>query len=755
MATAEANKIDVTSNNHQVATNRSLHSLMEWAQEFAEKEAAAGRRTLWAPCQALQGSVSLRSWIVERASQALGHTASMDAPTLLSGAADILIIVDPAAADEGSLNWISGLLACANEVTDITAVPPLPQLVVLAPGRKGGDEKVVKFVDRLRDLGAKESRAPGRHNDPTPESLTADIKKLKKSQGALLATLSLIPTPIDEEGLDALAVSCGASKSAVTAVRNSGLFFSADGMLFPLTREIGAHLRKQFSEDELNAAAQALLPVFEARFADLPDARVEILMLAGDSRRATKLARQRFEDHYSADRFEEAMRILRLADRLGLSIETSRHAKDIDRAKMAALFAENGDYDQAKSLVTELNRKRKLFDNVAFIRWLALAARTLAARISYEPRTADSLMRRAIRLAGKDTDTRVQLTLLRVGLLHSNAFRLADRADWLLSHVSNQILKNVSKTTLAHYLDVSATRLAAKGDYKGAYKRLRRLAPIANSDRQLSHAMVLMARCRNHVKDRESAIRHASSAIQYGLRAAEVELVIEAANLLRMVEKEKPTALPKLTVRGRGRPPRGIKIPAVADLETPRNTDAEQLFEIMETRFGVLRWERRRDGASNQFGESLSVDAESVNVYQEGADGSVTKSCTAAGKSTDFRGIVLMRADGSDLVCYEPPSGAEAREDSILKFLLADRTPEGMATGSNEPPRRTAVVIEYMRRALDHESKRGLHGTMETMFNKDILIYLEDQGLTKEEMAEKLNVSRATLYRMYARAGLN
>ena len=34
-------------------------------------------------------------------------------------------------------------------------------------------------------------------------------------------------------------------------------------------------------------------------------------------------------------------------------------------------------------------------------------------------------------------------------------------------------------------------------------------------------------------------------------------------------------------------------------------------------------------------------------------------------------------------------------------------------------------------------------------------MYLEDQGFTREDMAQHLGVSRATLYRMYARAGLN
>ncbi|MCF6227643.1 MAG: hypothetical protein L3J82_03110 [Planctomycetes bacterium] len=755
MSTVTAQTVDVTSSIHQIATNRSLQSLMEWAQEFADQEQAAGRRTLWAPCQALQGSVSLRSWIMERASQLLGHSAPIDAPTLLSGATDILIIVDPAAADQGSLNWIAELLACANEVSDITTVPPLPQLVVLAPGRKGGDEKVVNFVDRLRDLGAKELRTPGRQADPTPESLSSEISKLKKSHGSLLATLSLMPSPLDQESLDALAVSCGAGKNAVDAIRNSELFFSADGLLFPTTKEIGSYLRKQFSEAELNKAAQALLPVCEARFEGLPDARVEVLMLAGDQRRATKLARRRFDDHYDSGRFEEAMRILRLAGRLGLSMESGKHAKEIDQAKMATLLAENGDYDQAKALLVELNRNRKLFDSPEYVRWMGLAARALATKINFEPRQADSLLRRAVRLCSSDTDMHVRLTLLRVQLLRSNAFRLEDRADWLLSHVSQSILENVSKATLAQYLSVSATRLVAKGDFKGAFKRLRHLTTIAASDRELGHSMLMMARCRSHVSDHESAVRYALGSLQYGLRAADLELVQDAAKLLRLAEKEKPSTMPKLITRGRGKIGRGGRIPSAAEIQTPQTTDAEQIFEIMESRFGVLHWERRRRGAVNEYGKSLDTKADSISIYQENADGTVTKKCEAAGVHTEFRGIVLMRADGDDLVCYEPQRDAEPREDLILKFLLADRAPEAVSVDTAAPPRRTPVVNEYMRRAVAHGTQRGLHATMEMLFNKDLLIYLEEQGLGKEDMAEKLGVSRATLYRMFARSGLN
>lgn len=751
MNTATANSIDVTSSKHQIATNRSLQALMEWAKDFAAEEEAKGRRTLWAPCQALQGSVSLRSWIMERASQALGHSSPIDAPTLLSGAADILIIVDPGSADQGSLNWISEMLACANEVNDITSMPPLPQLVVLAPGRKTGNEKVVKFVDRLRDLGAKELRTPGRQADPTASELSGQIKKLAKSHGQLLATLSLMPSPVDEESLDALVVSSGAGKNAAKAIRDSELFFSADDLLFPVTKEIGSQIRKFFSEEELSTAAQALLPICEARFEGVPDARVEILMLAGDSRRATKLARRRFEDHYSSGRFEEAMRILRLSSRLELLIETGRNATEIDQAKMAALLAENGDFEQAKTLVTELSRKREIFDSPAFVRWLGLASRTLAVKTAYEPRSADSLLRRAVRLASSDTDIFVRLTLLRVGLLRSNAFRLEDRADWLLSHVSQSILDNVSKATLAQYLDVSATRLVDKGDFKGAFKRLRRLTTIATSDRQLGHALLMMARCRSHVSDHEAAVRYALSSLQYGLRAADLELVQNASRLLRLAEKEKPKALPKLVSRNRGR----NRIPSASEIIMPQTTDAEQLFEIMESRFGVLNWERRRGSKVSKLGKPLDLKADAITVYQVGEGNTVAKKIEATGVHTDFRGLVLLRNDGADMVCYEPPRDAEPREDSILKFLLADTSSEVIAADSNEPPRRTPVVNEYMRRALGHGIQRGLHATMEMLFNKDLLIYLEEQGLGKEDMAEKLGVSRATLYRMYARAGLN
>ena len=68
---------------------------------------------------------------------------------------------------------------------------------------------------------------------------------------------------------------------------------------------------------------------------------------------------------------------------------------------------------------------------------------------------------------------------------------------------------------------------------------------------------------------------------------------------------------------------------------------------------------------------------------------------------------------------------------------------------------RRAVIDDYYRRALEQGIVRGLHSTMERLFNKDVILYFEEQGVPKDELAEKLGVSRATLYRMYARSGLN
>lgn len=54
---------------HKIASHRSLAKLLEWGKEFMQQELAQGRRVIWAPCHALGRSLSLRSWVIQKASE--------------------------------------------------------------------------------------------------------------------------------------------------------------------------------------------------------------------------------------------------------------------------------------------------------------------------------------------------------------------------------------------------------------------------------------------------------------------------------------------------------------------------------------------------------------------------------------------------------------------------------------------------------------------------------------------------------------
>jgi hypothetical protein len=322
-----------------------------------------------------------------------------------------------------------------------------------------------------------------------------------------------------------------------------------------------------------------------------------------------------------------------------------------------------------------------------------------------------------------------------------------------MSHVNNKMLDKVSEKTLAAYLDEMATRMFENGDYKGAFKRLRRLGGLHTTDERMGRAMLLMAHCRRHYRDHEAAQRYAVSAVHYGLRAAQPATVKAAVAALNDLEKERPRAVaaPTPPARVKGQRPR---LTAAVDIPTPSSTtNASQVFEILQSRFGVARWVRRRGMRTEVLGQRTDEITDSMTVYQENEDGTATRT-VACGEADELRGIMLTRRDGSDLVIYSQPPEQPPREDAIVQFLLTDREAERSEAAGSAPARK-AVVDEYMRRALDQGLHRGLHHTMETMFNKDVLIFFEEQGFSKEEMADKLGVSRATLYRMYARAGLN
>ncbi|MCA8916561.1 MAG: hypothetical protein KDB90_14240 [Planctomycetes bacterium] len=738
---------------HRIATNRSLDTLLGWSADVAQEESAGGRKVIYVPCHALRGAVSLRSWVLSQARRTLGASAPEDAPTLLGGGADTLIIADPASADPASLHWLGDLLACADAAADIAAVPPMPQIVLLVPGNSGDEPKVAELLSRLNSLGSREERVSGRPADPNLGAIEAEIGGLRDKYGSLLSALALMPCPLAMGSVERLARETRSGAGAVNALTGGTLFRTVGDEVMPVNAEVANALRKSFTAEELQAGANALLPIIEQDLSDIPDARVELLLHSGDPRRAIKLARKHFEEHLDDEQYEEALRILRAAMGLGITLESGKSAEQVDRAKLAALCAAVGQTQEAQALVDELTRLRDLYGIPAFIEWLALASRTLAMANGFEPRMADSLMRRAIRLVGKDTDHWVRLRLLRVELLRSRAFNLEERADWLLSHVSQKILDKVTDKTLAAYLDEIATRLFAKGDYKGAFKRLRRLGALPTTEERLARAMLLMARCRNHFRDHEAAHRYASSALHYGIRAAQLHTVKSAAEFLRTLEKDRPRKLPSLTLpaRGRGQRPR---LPAAADIPTPQSAEAGKLFEILQTRFHVVQWVRRRGATTEEFGRDAGDVTDTMTIYQEDSDGSVSRAAYC-GEPDEIHGVMLMRKDGSDLVIIQPQADEDAREDAIVQFLLTDRGHTEAADADGSAPARKSIVDEYMRRALAQGAQRGLHATMETLFNKDVLIFFEEQGFSKEEMAEKLGVSRATLYRMYARAGLN
>lgn len=739
--------IELDKSDHRIASNRSLQALIAWGVEQTEDYAAAGKRAMWVPCHAIDGALSLRSWIMYQASRNVGAAGPYDAASLLSGAADLIVIVDPAAADREGLNWLGNLLACAEEVRDLTVTPPLPELLVLSQ-TGSGSEHSDSFLDRLRALGARETRASGREGDLSATALQAELAALRDRHHKMLAALSLVPCPITLQEFEVIAAACGAGSNALRALTSGGAFHVLDGMVLPCNREVRKEVRALLGPEAVQQAAESLVDTFDRIFEHLPDARIELQMLAGDARRATRLARKRFDEHYAAGRFEEALRVTRIATDLRMPLEPGRDGADVDLARLASLHAEVGNTTSAREMVTTLARRRDLYRNAQFIEWLALAARTLALQ-GHAPRAADSLLRRAIRLAGDDLDRSIRLTLLRVNLLESDVFKLDDRASWLLSHINNKMLAQVSPATVAQYLEVTAARLAAGEHYKGAFKRLRRLSAIETSDRRRAMAMLLMARCRAHFSDHEGALRHASSALHYGLRAADLVAVQQAAKFLRQAERGRPRAMPRIAPpRARGEKPR---LPAVADMPVPPTPSPSDLYELLQSRFGATSWVRRRGTQTESMGGSRS-NPSVVTVYQESKGGVqlVTRSQPAGGGT---RAVVLLRNDGDDAVVFESPADTEPREDAIVRFLLADRS---MVEGTEgAPPTRKSVVDEYLKRAAASGSSRGLHATVETLFNKDVLIYFEEQGLTKEEMAERLGVSRATLYRMYARAGLN
>ncbi|MBK9976086.1 MAG: hypothetical protein IPP14_15035 [Planctomycetes bacterium] len=739
----------ISAANHQIASHRSLRVLTDWATEFTKEQQAAGHRVIFAPAHALGGCVSLRSWILDQASQSLGDSAPDEPSLLLSGAADVILIADPASADPASLHWLTDMLSVNEEVADLTVTPPLPQLVVLVPSRTNSEPAVASFLAKLGSLGSQDVRVIGKGSDAAVTS--ADVSSLLGRNDELLAALALSPAPLVLEDLNSLVRASGKSTIQVSELISGPLFQMAGELVTPTSADATAMLRQKLPADALRAGAALLLPIIEARYETLPDARVELSLRSGDAKRAGKLARRRMEEHLAADRNEEALRLMELLQVLGLSIETGKHAHEVDKARLAWLYASTGAHEQAAALVKKLARRRECYDSPAFVEWLALAGRLLTLAGATDARQADSLLRRAIRMAGDNVDASVRLTLLRVSLLSSSVMNLEERSGWLLSHINNEMLEDVSPATLAQYYEDTANRLWNRQDIRGAIRRLRKLIVRPIPDAQMARGLLLLARCRTHVQDADAARRFAESALHHAIRATDLATVRASAEFLRQANSRRPRDLPRLSAPARG-PKARPRIPAVADIQAPPAPEPAQVFEILQARFGVTHWTRRRGSRTESFGQP-GVHQAVVSVFEE-SEGGWRKLATGGepGRGESTSALILMRSDGSDLVTVVGGPEADARQDALVRFLLADRA---TAAATGEPPRRRVVLDDYYRRALDHGTETGLHTTMEMLFNKDVLLYFEEQGIGKEEMAEKLNVSRATLYRMYARSALN
>lgn len=733
---------------HRIVTSRNLQPLLSWGAQFASEQSAAGRSVMWAPCHALAGAVSLRTWILHRSSQALGAVAEGDSPMMISGAADVIIIVDPDSSDDASLNWLSDLLACAETAANVIATPPLPELVVLSRNG-GGTRRSGAFLEKMRALGASETSAPGREADLTASALRNEIAALHKRYQPLLAALALVPCPLELSDFEALSSTLNVAAGSLKAITSGGLFKVIDGFVVPGNASVRAELRASLTEEVQRQTAALISDVLDVRLDSLPDARIEILMLSGDDRRATSLARRRFDEHVAADRFEEALRVLDLAGRLGITIDNGRNATHVDEAATAAMHAEIGNLEVAREMVQRLSEKKTLYRSQMFIEWLALAARTLAIKKKFPGKTADSLVRRAIRLAGDDLDRNIRLTLLRVEMLDSEAFDMDDRASWLLTHVNNKMLKQVSPGTVAAFLETTARRKAAEGNYRGALKRLRRMAQIETSDSRRARALLLMSECRVHFNDQEGAARYAATALRHALRAADIGLVTQAVEATR----ETIAAAKAAPAAAKSRDSEELQL-RTPDALVPPTSEVEHLFEVMQSRFGALAWLRRRGAVQTALGDKGPVSTDSMSVYTELPGGVVNAAVRGVNPSADRRAFVLLRGDGDDLVVLAQNTDSEPRDESLVKLLLSDRGDVETAAHATTPSRHS-IIRGYLERLEPGKSKKSLHRSLARLFNRDLLIYLEEQGMNKEEMADHLGISRATLYRMYARAGLN
>src|SRR5690606_34162102 len=147
-------------------------------------------------------------------------------------------------------------------------------------------------------------RIAGRPGDATPAMLETEFNAQRGRYAALLAALALMPCPLQIPQVEKLARDARAGQGAVAALTSGHLFRVIGTQFMPAIAEVIRAPRVGSLAEERQAGAQLTLGLFETALTDLPGARVEVLLYAGDPRRAVKLARKNFDEHVDAEQYE-------------------------------------------------------------------------------------------------------------------------------------------------------------------------------------------------------------------------------------------------------------------------------------------------------------------------------------------------------------------------------------------------------------------------------------------------------------------
>jgi hypothetical protein len=192
--------------------------------------------------------------------------------------------------------------------------------------------------------------------------------------------------------------------------------------------------------------------------------------------------------------------------------------------------------------------------------------------------------------------------------------------------------------------------------------------------------------------------------------------------------------------------------PPIAEMALEDPEEIVGIFSELRNRFGARTWIRRRGARHRTYGVYEGT-AQFVNVYNAHPDGSLSLLARGRGEDPTLRAIVVVRPDGSDIVHFAPADPGRPEEEELIHFLLAKDTRETPVRGIPiKEPVRNSIVADYLRRAVElTEDSRNLHYAVETAFNRDLILFFLDQGFSKDEIADHLGISRATLYRLYHR----